>query len=227
MAFQVTAFWDGAILLNTLQAPSMLPHFAYISNEQHPYCHRRAACIRVILTATLHAKFLSCINGCCISISSRVHLASSYSSTSGVRKLKPWMGSTLQTIQCGCSWSYWHVWSNQTTFATFVRESNYLDLTTFGRTPWTSSSSFNTNWSNCFHLLCKHTRLKSFFVAIMEKLLPTTSLYDFNSDFGHLGFRKSESWNIFLASSNICIRDISNLFVLHPQFGFIHQQLLQ
>ncbi len=45
-------------------------------------------------------------------------------------------------------------------FATFVRESNYLDLATFWRTPWTSSSSFNTNWSNCFHLLCKHTRLK-------------------------------------------------------------------
>jgi hypothetical protein len=61
----------------------------------------------------------------------------------------------------------------------------------------------------------------------MEKLLPTTSFYDFNSDFGHLGFRKSESWNIFLASSSICIRDISNLFVLHPHFGFIHQQLSQ
>ncbi len=61
----------------------------------------------------------------------------------------------------------------------------------------------------------------------MEKLLPTTSLYDFNSDFDHLGFPKSELWTILLASSNICIRDISNLFVLHPQFGFIHQQLLQ
>ncbi len=35
MVLQVTTFWDG-IVLNTLQASSMLPHFAYMSTELFP-----------------------------------------------------------------------------------------------------------------------------------------------------------------------------------------------
>ncbi len=35
MVVQVTTYWDG-ILLNTLQASSMLPHFAYISIKLFP-----------------------------------------------------------------------------------------------------------------------------------------------------------------------------------------------
>ncbi len=38
MVVQVTTFWDG-ILLNTLQASSILPHFAYMSTKLLPTCH--------------------------------------------------------------------------------------------------------------------------------------------------------------------------------------------